>query len=147
MVHTVVTLNGCNRLSLHGSLYTYVPTGHCQPASCPHTVWLCVQSAPCTCLPDPGTRGNALLQQHTPPPAPARVSVAPLQVAQEGGVLHIDMQADEDEWMVDIGTLNSFCPRLHTAEIALSHRVSSMAAAENVKLLFVFQDLRKLELR
>jgi hypothetical protein len=70
-----------------------------------------------------------------------------LQAAQQGGTLHMDMQPDEDDFMMEVGALNSCCPDLRGAEIALSPRVSSHAAAESVKMLFIFQHLRHLQLR
>jgi hypothetical protein len=62
-------------------------------------------------------------------------------------MLHMDMQPDEDDFMMEVGALSSCCPHLHSAELALSPRVSSHAAAESVKMLFIFQNLRQLQLR
>jgi hypothetical protein len=70
-----------------------------------------------------------------------------LQEAQQGSMLHMDMQPDEDDFMMEVGALNSCCPELHRAEIAMSPRVSNHAAAESVKMLFIFQNLRQLQLR
>ncbi|KAF6251163.1 hypothetical protein COO60DRAFT_1645356 [Scenedesmus sp. NREL 46B-D3] len=67
--------------------------------------------------------------------------------AQQGGMLHMDMQPDEDDFMMEVGTLRCCCPALRSAELALSPRVSSHAAAESVKMLFIFQNLRQLQLR
>jgi hypothetical protein len=70
-----------------------------------------------------------------------------LQEAQQGSMLHMDMQPDEDDFMMEVGALSSCCPHLHSAEIAVSPRVSTHAAAESVKMLFIFQNLRQLQLR
>jgi hypothetical protein len=70
-----------------------------------------------------------------------------MQEAQQGSMLHMDMQPDEDDFMMEVGALSSCCPHLHSAEIAVSPRVSTHAAAESVKMLFIFQNLRQLQLR
>ncbi|WIA20306.1 hypothetical protein OEZ85_006138 [Tetradesmus obliquus] len=62
-------------------------------------------------------------------------------------MLQLTMQPDEDDFMMQVGALSSVCPGLAGAELAVSPRVSSHAAAESVKMLFMFQNLRRLQLR
>ncbi|WIA40594.1 hypothetical protein OEZ86_013934 [Tetradesmus obliquus] len=81
------------------------------------------------------------------PKLPQTLSEQAVREAQQGAMLQLTMQPDEDDFMMQVGALSSVCPGLAGAELAVSPRVSSHAAAESVKMLFMFQNLRRLQLR
>lgn len=57
------------------------------------------------------------------------------------------MQADEDDCMATMGYMFEQHPQLQGCELAVSPRVSAAVASESIKMLFMFSQLRHLQLR
>eukprot|EP00878_Enallax_costatus_P023244 GHUV01024713.1.p1 GENE.GHUV01024713.1~~GHUV01024713.1.p1 ORF type:complete len:205 (+),score=74.33 GHUV01024713.1:49-663(+) len=57
------------------------------------------------------------------------------------------MQPDEGCWMSAIGAARAEQPAVHSCELLVSPRVCPEIVAENLKLLFIFDNLRHLQLR
>jgi hypothetical protein len=62
-------------------------------------------------------------------------------------VLHMDIQADEDDCMASMGYAFEQHPHVLGCELAVSPRVSAEVASESIKMLFMFSNLRQLQLR
>lgn len=62
-------------------------------------------------------------------------------------VLHMDIQADEDDCMASMGYAFEQHPQLQGCALAVSPRVSAEVASESIKMLFMFSNLRQLQLR
>lgn len=62
-------------------------------------------------------------------------------------LLHMDVQADEDDSMACIGYAFERFPKAQGCDLAISPRVSESVAADSIKMLFMFNDLRQLQLR
>jgi hypothetical protein len=59
----------------------------------------------------------------------------------------MDVQADEDDCMASMGYIFEQHPHLQGCELAVSPRVSAELASESIKMLFMFNQLRQLQLR
>lgn len=63
-------------------------------------------------------------------------------------VLHMDVQAHEDDAMAALGyQLERSGARAKAAHLAVSPRVSAEVASESIKMMFMFSQLRHLQLR
>lgn len=62
-------------------------------------------------------------------------------------VLHMDVQAHDDDCMAQMGWLHEKHPHLAGCELSVSPRISSEVASESIKMLFMFGQLRRLQLR
>jgi hypothetical protein len=62
-------------------------------------------------------------------------------------ILCMDVQADEDDGMASMGYIFEQRPHLQGCELAVSPRVSAELASESIKMLFMFNQLRQLQLR
>ena len=62
-------------------------------------------------------------------------------------VLHMDVQADDDDCMAQMGYMYEQHPHLQGCQLAVSPRVSSEVASESIKMLFMFGQLKRLQLR
>ena len=56
------------------------------------------------------------------------------------------MYPEEDDWMMKLGHLQERCPEQASCKLVVGPMVGDAALAENIKLLFIFQRLRHLEL-
>lgn len=62
-------------------------------------------------------------------------------------LLHMDVQAHEDDCMAAMGYLYEKHPQLRSASMAVSPRVHASLASESIKMLFMFSQLQQLQLR